>query len=175
MLQGGTGQRLRVTLTTPNPTHLTMLPFHPVPVIPTEAATEGLPRCDSRQRSTFISRLNPRCTHVGQDDKNGTLAESHVVVVPLQELKIVVEKVLAIRLDIRGDEELSNLVQLSNVDIGPLGDVVIAVPGCPKRRTIILRSNKRFSAEDSSRLIKAQPTGSPRPASSPLPTSCSSP
>jgi hypothetical protein len=60
------------------------------------------------------------------------------VVIPLQELQIVIEKVLAIQLGIRCDEKLSNLVELSNVDIGTLGHVVIAVSRGPQRRTVVL-------------------------------------
>lgn len=32
-------------------THLTILPFQPVPVMPTDAATEGLPRCEYKCKS----------------------------------------------------------------------------------------------------------------------------
>jgi len=53
------------------------------------------------------------------------------VVVPLQELQIVVQKVLAVEFGVRCNEELSNLVELSNVDVGALCDIVIPVSRGP--------------------------------------------
>jgi len=129
------------------------------------------------QVSIALSNPHLQHTHVGQYDEDRPPTEGHVMVVPLQEFQIAVQEILAIELGIRGDEELSNLVELSNIDIGALGNIVIAISRSPKRRTIILWDNRKGSAW-SDRVgdkMTFRLTGSPRPARSPLPSSCSSP
>lgn len=75
---------------------------------------------------------------VGQEHQDGTLAKGDVVLVPLQELEVATEELIAFSVPVRGDEVLADLVELLNVEIGGLGHVIVAVLGGPQGRSVVL-------------------------------------
>jgi len=77
-------------------------------------------------------------THVGQKHQDGALAESHIMVVPLEKFEVAMEKPVPFTLVVRGDEELANFIELHDVDIGSFGGVVTAILRSPQGGTIIL-------------------------------------